>query len=30
VVDAIVSVPQGGGNRPNDPVVIESIEIQES
>jgi len=29
-VDAIVSVPQGGGNRPNDPVVIESIEIQES
>ncbi len=30
VVEAIVGVPQDSGNRPTDPVTIESIEIQES
>ena len=30
VVDAIVKVAQGSGNRPTDPVIIERIEIQES
>jgi cyclophilin family peptidyl-prolyl cis-trans isomerase len=30
VVQAIVSVPQDSGNKPNDNIIIETIEIQES
>ena len=30
VADAISKVPQGASNRPTDPVIIASIEIQES
>ena len=30
IVDAIANVAQGSGNRPTEPVTIESIEIQES